>query len=162
MYNEINWDGIDLQQPPPEEEPARQYYFIKLLKGWMDGIIKEKGRKLSCCVNTFGCQMNSRDSEKILGILKCIGYEETGSENADLVVFNTCTVRENANLKVYGRIGQLKKYKSKNPGMVIMLCGCMMQEKEQQKKIRIIRYARVRGNTLVYGPPAERPASRGK
>ncbi len=72
MYNEINWDGIDLQQPPPEEEPARQYYFIKLLKGWMDGIIKEKGRKLSCCVNTFGCQMNSRDSEKILGILKCI------------------------------------------------------------------------------------------
>ncbi len=94
MYNEINWDGIDLQQPPPEEEPARQYYFIKLLKGWMDGIVKEKGRKLLCCVNTFGCQMNARDSEKILGILKCIGYEETASENADLVVFNTCTVKQ--------------------------------------------------------------------
>ena len=136
MYNEINWDGIDLQQPPPEEEPARQYYFIKLLKGWMDGIVKEKGRKLLCCVNTFGCQMNARDSEKILGILKCIGYEETASENADLVVFNTCTVRENANLKVYGRIGQLKKYKSKNPNMVIMLCGCMMQEKEAVDKIK--------------------------
>ncbi len=136
MYNEINWDGIDLQQPPPEEEPARQYYFIKLLKGWMDGIVKEKGRKLLCCVNTFGCQMNARDSEKILGILKCIGYEETASENADLVVFNTCTVRENANLKVYGRIGQLKKYKSKNPDMVIMLCGCMMQEKEAVDKIK--------------------------
>ena len=42
MYNEINWDGIDLQQPPPEEEPARQYYFIKLLKGLIDGIVKEK------------------------------------------------------------------------------------------------------------------------
>lgn len=136
MYNEINWNGIDLQQPPPEEEPARQHYFIKLLKGWMDGIVKEKGRKLLCCVNTFGCQMNARDSEKILGILKCIGYEETASENADLVVFNTCTVRENANLKVYGRIGQLKKYKSKNPDMVIMLCGCMMQEREAVAKIK--------------------------
>ena len=104
MYNEINWDGIDLQQPPPE-----------------DGLAS---------------QVKSRDSEKILGILKCIGYEETGSENADLVVFNTCTVRENANLKIYGRIGQLKKYKSKNPGMVIMLCGCMMQEKEAVAKIK--------------------------
>lgn len=135
MYNEIDWDGIDLKQPPPENETARQYYFIKLLKSWMDGIVKEKGRKLSCCVNTFGCQMNARDSEKILGILKCIGYEETSSEDADLVVFNTCTVRENANLKVYGRIGQLKKYKIKNPDMVIMICGCMMQEKEAVARI---------------------------
>ena len=57
--------------------------------------------------------MNARDSEKILGILQTIGYEETDSEQADLVLYNTCTVRENANLKVYGRLGQLKRYKSK-------------------------------------------------
>ena len=93
--------------------------------------------------------MNARDSEKILGILKCIGYEETASENADLVVFNTCTVRENANLKVYGRIGQLKKYKSKNPDMVIMLCGCMMQEKEAVGKIK--RSYRKRRERKRYG-----------
>ncbi|MFG6394463.1 MAG: tRNA (N6-isopentenyl adenosine(37)-C2)-methylthiotransferase MiaB [Lachnospiraceae bacterium] len=136
MYNEINWDSIDLKQAPPDIEPQRQYYFIKMLKNWFDGKVKEKGRKLTCQVNTFGCQMNSRDSEKILGILKCIGYIQSDSENADLVVFNTCTVRENANLKVYGRIGQLKKYKVKNPGMVTVLCGCMMQEKEAVAKIR--------------------------
>lgn len=136
MYNEINWDSIDLRQPPPDIEPQRQYYFIKLLKNWFDGKVKEKGRKLTCQVNTFGCQMNSRDSEKITGILKCIGYTEAGPGDADLVVFNTCTVRENANLKVYGRIGQLKKYKSKNPDMVTVLCGCMMQEKEAVNKIK--------------------------
>ena len=101
----------------------------------MEQKVKEEGRELTCCVNTFGCQMNARDSEKILGILKSIGYKETESEEADLVIFNTCTVRENANLKLYGRIGQLKKYKDRNPGMLIMLCGCMMQEKEAVKKI---------------------------
>lgn len=136
MYNEINWDNIDLKQAPPDIEPQRQYYFIKLLKNWFDGKVKEKGRKLTCQVNTFGCQMNSRDSEKILGILQCIGYTEASPGSADLVVFNTCTVRENADLKVYGRIGQLKKYKSKNPEMITILCGCMMQEKEAVDKIK--------------------------
>ena len=79
--------------------------------------------------------MNARDSEKILGIMQMIGYEETDSEEADFLLYNTCTVRENANLKVYGRLGQLKKQKEKNPDMVIALCGCMMQEKEVVEKI---------------------------
>ncbi len=127
---------IDITLPPPENEPERQYYFIRKLREWMDEKKKEKGRNLTCCVNTFGCQMNARDSEKILGILNMIGYEETESEDSDLVIFNTCTVRENANLKVYGRLGQLKKYKKKNPEMVTMLCGCMMQEKTVVDKIR--------------------------
>lgn len=80
--------------------------------------------------------MNARDSEKILGILQTIGYEETDSEQADLVLYNTCTVRENANLKVYGRLGQLKRYKSKNPDMLTILCGCMMQEPEVIERIK--------------------------
>lgn len=136
-YNKINSEieNIDINAVPPVDEPQRQYYFIKLLRSWMEQKVKEEGRKLTCCVNTFGCQMNARDSEKILGILKAIGYKETDSEEADLVIFNTCTVRENADLKLYGRIGQLKKYKDKNPGMIIMLCGCMMQDKEAVKKI---------------------------
>lgn len=136
-YNKINSEieNVDINAVPPEDEPQRQYYFIKLLRRWMEQKVKEEGRELTCCVNTFGCQMNARDSEKILGILKSIGYKETESEEADLVIFNTCTVRENANLKLYGRIGQLKKYKDRNPGMLIMLCGCMMQEKEAVKKI---------------------------
>lgn len=136
-YNKINSEieNIDINTVPPENEPQRQYYFIKLLRRWMGQKVKDGSRELTCCVNTFGCQMNARDSEKILGILKSIGYKETDSEEADLVIFNTCTVRENANLKLYGRIGQLKKYKDKNPDMLIMLCGCMMQEKEAVKKI---------------------------
>lgn len=136
-YNKINSEieHININDVPPGDEPQRQYYFIKLLRRWMEQKVKEEGREFTCCVNTFGCQMNARDSEKILGILKAIGYKETDSEEADLVIFNTCTVRENANLKLYGRIGQLKKYKDKNPDMLIMLCGCMMQEKEAVKKI---------------------------
>lgn len=75
--------------------------------------IKEQqyGRKLSACVVTFGCQMNFKDSEKLMGILSEIGYEETDDEHADLVLYNTCTVRENANLKIYGRLGYLSKIK---------------------------------------------------
>ena len=128
--------NIDITLPPPQEEPERQYYFIKKMQHWMDEKKIEKGRELTCCVNTFGCQMNARDSEKIIGILMTIGYKVVEDENADLVIFNTCTVRENANLKVYGRLGQLKKYKNKNPEMITMLCGCMMQEESVVEKIK--------------------------
>lgn len=127
---------IDITLPPPQEEPERQYYFIKKLQHWMELKKEEKGRELTCCVNTFGCQMNARDSEKIIGILMTIGYKVVEDEDADLVIFNTCTVRENANLKVYGRLGQLKKIKNKNPEMITMLCGCMMQEESVVEKIK--------------------------
>ena len=127
---------IDITLPPPQEEPERQYYFIKKLQHWMELKKEEKGRELTCCVNTFGCQMNARDSEKIIGIMMTIGYKVVEDEDADLVIFNTCTVRENANLKVYGRLGQLKKIKNKNPEMITMLCGCMMQEESVVEKIK--------------------------
>ena len=80
--------------------------------------------------------MNARDSEKLSGILESIGYERVDSEDADFVIYNTCTVRENANLKVYGRLGTLKKIKEKRPGMLIALCGCMMQEPQVVEKLR--------------------------
>ena len=80
--------------------------------------------------------MNSRDSEKLEGILADIGYTFVDSEDADLVLFNTCTVRENANDKLYGRLGQLKRYKEKNPDMLIGICGCMMQEAEEVERIK--------------------------
>ena len=94
------------------------------------------GRPLTCCINTFGCQMNARDSEKLLGILETIGYQAVETEDADFVLYNTCTVRENANLRVYGRLGQLGARKKKHPHMMIALCGCMMQEKEVVEKIK--------------------------
>ena len=118
----------DLLNNAPSQEPERQYYFIAEAKKLISKKEEELGRKLTCCVTTFGCQMNARDSEKILGILKEIGYVETESENADFVIYNTCTVRENANNKVYGHLGILHGYKKKNKDMMIALCGCMMQE----------------------------------
>ena len=80
--------------------------------------------------------MNARDSEKLVGILHQAGFTVIDSEKADFVIFNTCTVRDNANQKVYGRLGELNGYKKKNPGMKIALCGCMMQEPSVIEKIR--------------------------
>ena len=120
----------------PENEPERQYYFMAKLKEYVSAKKKELGRDLYACTKTFGCQMNARDSEKLVGILKVIGYEETESEKADFVVYNTCTVRENANLKVYGHLGLLSNYKKKNPEMKIAMCGCMMQEAHVVEKIK--------------------------
>ena len=129
-------ETMDMTVAPPEKEPERQYYFIRKLQLWMEERKAQLGRPLTACVTTFGCQMNARDSEKILGILQMIGYEETDQEEADLVLYNTCTVRENANLKVYGHLGQLKRYKKQNPEMLTLLCGCMMQEKTVVDKIK--------------------------
>ena len=96
----------------------------------------ELGRKLTFYDQTFGCQMNFKDSEKLNGILEDIGYVKADTEKADFVYYNTCTVRENANVRVYGRLGALKNYKKKNPEMVIAMCGCMMQEPEEQEKVK--------------------------
>ena len=97
---------------------------------------EELGRKLTARVNTFGCQMNARDSEKLTGILLEAGFEEADSDEADLVLYNTCTVRENAADRVYGRLGALKRIKAEHPGMKIALCGCMMQEEQVVAKIK--------------------------
>lgn len=117
-------------------QTARQLYFIEICKEWAMKQQQELGRPLTACVNTFGCQMNAHDSEKIIGILEKIGYTIIEDEKADFVIYNTCTVRENANLKVYGRLGYLKKIKEKNPHMMIALCGCMMQEEAVVEKIK--------------------------
>ena len=120
----------------PEEEPARQYAFMDILKAELAERSKRENRTFTMHVETFGCQMNAKDSEKLAGILSYIGYEPTDSENADIVVYNTCTVRENANTRVYGRIGYLGRLKKSHPGMRIVLCGCMMQEAHVIEKIK--------------------------
>lgn len=80
-------------------------------------------------IATYGCQMNEHDSEKLAGMLSNMNYLECDDkEDADLIIFNTCCVRENAELKVYGNLGQLKALKKKKPDMIIAVCGCMMQQ----------------------------------
>jgi tRNA-2-methylthio-N6-dimethylallyladenosine synthase len=120
----------------PETEPERQYYFIRECRNIVKRKEEELGRPLTACCVTFGCQMNARDSEKLRGILEEIGYRNTDKEEADLVLYNTCTVRENANTKVYGRLGYLHSLKDKNPHMIIGLCGCMMQEQQVVDRLR--------------------------
>ncbi len=119
-----------------DEESARQLEFINQAKEKVAVREKELGRKLTACVVTFGCQMNARDSEKLLATLKLAGYEETESEDADFVIYNTCTVRDNADQRVLGRLGQCSNFKKKNPNMKIAICGCMMQEKSSVEKIQ--------------------------
>ena len=117
-------------------EGERQLQYLERAKKLVSGLEEKLNRKPTCCVTTFGCQMNARDSEKLAGILQAAGYKMVEDENADFVIYNTCTVRDNANQKVYGRLGVLNGYKKKNPSMKIALCGCMMQEPSVIEKIK--------------------------
>ena len=118
------------------EETKRQLAFMERAGDYVEKLAKELGRRPTCCVTTFGCQMNARDSEKLSGILEKVGYELTDDEDADFVIYNTCTVRDNANQRVYGRLGHLNSLKKKNPHKKIALCGCMMQEPSVIEKIK--------------------------
>ena len=113
MLNTMNYD-IDITKEPPADDTARQYYFIEKAKAYVQRESEELGRPLTFCVTTFGCQMNARDSEKLCGILEKIGYVEATEDEADFIIFNTCTVRENANMRVYGRLGQLNQERRKS------------------------------------------------
>ena len=119
------------------EEQKRQQQFIEKARIYVREKSEELGRPLYACTTTFGCQMNARDSEKLDGILEAVGYIKTDKEDeADFVIYNTCTVRENANQRVYGRLGYLGSMKKKKPHMMIALCGCMMQEAHVVEKLK--------------------------
>ena len=119
----------------PMQEPERQEFFLRLCNNYIEAN-RAEGRQLTYAVVTFGCQMNAHDSDRLRGLLERIGYAEAPEHDADLVIFNTCTVRENANQKLYGHLGQLKPKKKENPHFMIGLCGCMMQEAHVVEKIR--------------------------
>lgn len=88
-------------------------------------------------ISTYGCQMNENDSEKISGMLKELGYSPTDEDNiADIVILNTCSVRENADDKVFGHLGNYKRVKEKNPNMILCVCGCMMQQETIVNQIK--------------------------
>ena len=97
---------------------------------------EKKGGSLTYHIQTFGCQMNARDSEKLAGILEAAGFVHTDNEEADFVIYNTCSVRENANNRLYGHLGRMKVVKKNNPDMLIAICGCMMQEPEVVEKLK--------------------------
>lgn len=119
------------------EECQRQEDYIQKCKPFFEELKSKLGHTPTMFVRNFGCQMNARDAEKLRGILKCIGYEEADEEeSADFILYNTCTVRDNANQKVYGRLGALSTVKKKRPDVMIGLCGCMMQEEQVIEKLK--------------------------
>ncbi len=137
MLNNIK--NLNVIQEPDSNltESERQYFFMEQAKAKLKCMEEEVGHPLTFCVTTFGCQMNARDSEKLEGILENIGYTKIDQEEkADFVIYNTCTVRENANQRVYGRLGYLGSIKKKKPHMMIALCGCMMQEAHVVEKLK--------------------------
>ena len=136
MLSNIDLEKTDLTLTPPLTEPERQCYFIAKARKYVQAESERLGRPIFAVVNTFGCQMNARDSEKLVGILEMIGYTISEDENSDFVIYNTCTVRDNANQRVYGRLGALNSLKRKKPNMRIALCGCMMQEQSVIEKIQ--------------------------
>ena len=109
----------------PDEEMIRQEAFMHSVRE----LNPKADRRYT--ISTFGCQMNENDSEKLAGMLESMGYSQTDkAEDCDLILFNTCCVRENAEQKVYGHLGALKALKTRRPEMIIAVCGCMMQQKE--------------------------------
>jgi tRNA-2-methylthio-N6-dimethylallyladenosine synthase len=125
-----------------EDDINRQKEFLHLVRESNTGRVKKYS------ITTFGCQMNENDSERLAGMLSEMGYVETSKENeSDLIIYNTCCVRENAELKVYGHLGALKKLKENNPEMIIAVCGCMMQQEEVVEHIK----KKYRHVDLVFG-----------
>ena len=103
------------------------------------------------CVDTFGCQQNVADGQRILGMLSAMGFSFTDRpEEADLVLLNTCAVREHAEQRVFGNLGALTHTKKDNPEQVICLCGCMAQEERVAKRVK----ESYRHVDLVFGPHA--------
>lgn len=105
-------------------------------------------RNLRYYIESYGCQMNAHDSEKLAGMLCAMGYKATqNKDEADLILFNTCCVRDHAEKRVFGNVGALKKRKEESPGLMIGVCGCMMQQPEVAKRL----YQRYPFVNLVFG-----------
>lgn len=102
---------------------------IRKVRSINDAHYTELHHRKKAITVTYGCQMNEHDSEKLGAMLVDMGYEITKKfDDADLIIFNTCCVRENAEFKVYGNLGHVKKLKEKRPDLILAVCGCMMQQ----------------------------------
>lgn len=120
-----------------EEKIARQKSYIMKLREYSENFRVKNGRAPLANTETYGCQQNENDTERIRGILKEAGFEFCDKADiADLVIYNTCAVRENAEQKVFGRLGILKHLKESRPELIVGLCGCMVQQESITEKIK--------------------------
>lgn len=132
----------------PLEKIQEQDRFIEAIKEKNTRFFAIHNQKPKYTIQTFGCQMNEHDSEKLCAMIEEMGYEKSVlQQECDLIIYNTCAVRENAELKVYGNLGALKNQKRKNPDLKIAVCGCMMQQPHVVEEIKT-KYRHV---DLVFG-----------
>ena len=130
------------------EETARQKEYMDKVRA----LHERRTTKPLAYVHTYGCQQNVADGERLMGMLREMGCEFTDdTKRADIVLMNTCAIRENAEKTVYGMLGQLTHTKAANPDQIICLCGCMAQQPRVAEKVKT-SYRHV---DLVLGPQAE-------
>ncbi|MEI3363465.1 MAG: hypothetical protein V8R75_13515 [Oscillospiraceae bacterium] len=131
----------------PEAELERQREFEERIRA----MFAARQAHPLACVDTFGCQQNVADGQKLMGMLESCGFTLTADpKEADVVILNTCAVREHAEDRVFGNLGALTHTKKENPEQIIALCGCMAQEQRVSERIKK-SYPHV---NLVFGPHA--------
>ena len=130
-----------------DADMSRQREFTEKIKE----LHQQRGKTVRALVDTFGCQQNVADSQHIMGMLEAMGCEfVTEPAGADIIVLNTCAIRDHAEKRVYGNLGALTHTKKANPEQIICLCGCMAQRPEVAEKVR----QSYRHVDLVFGPQA--------
>ncbi|MFC4735675.1 tRNA (N6-isopentenyl adenosine(37)-C2)-methylthiotransferase MiaB [Bacillus daqingensis] len=132
QYFQTTYRPPDLKQAKKRGKENVEIHYDFEVPDSMQGI--GSGKKF--LIRTYGCQMNEHDSENMAGILMNMGFQSTASvDEADVILINTCAIRENAENKVFGEIGHLKSLKRDNPGLIIGVCGCMSQEESVVNRI---------------------------
>ena len=132
MTTERNWNFMYKREEIPQEKIEKQRVLCRQIRAELN-----RDRQHYALVDTYGCQQNESDSEILRGWLRDMGYEMTGDEEkADVIVVNTCAIREHAEMRVFGNVGALVHRKRKNPDLIVALCGCMAQKEEIREKVK--------------------------
>ena len=142
---QVGSDIMDIKLPSYEEARKRSKERILTRNFKLDSKYSNLGKKKKFFLKTYGCQMNEHDSENIKGILNMMSFTETfDMDEADLILLNTCSIRENAHNKAFGMLGRIKHLKETKPNIIVGLCGCMAQEEgvieEILKKYRFLNF----------------------
>ena len=125
-----------MNKPEMKEEKKRNKDILDVVDYKLDPSLVDKYSGMTFFIKTYGCQMNEHDTEILSGLLSQMGLIEVRDyENSDIVILNTCSIRENANNKAYGMLGRLKHIKEENPNLIIGICGCMAQEENVVNEI---------------------------
>ena len=134
--------------PDLKDAKKRTRYVPKTINYKINDKFKDIGKNKTYFIKTYGCQMNEHDTENIKALLEEVGFKESNDmENADLILLNTCAIRENAHNKVFGMLGRIKHLKESKPDIIVGICGCMAQEEDVAKEI----YDKYKWVDIVFG-----------